>query len=405
MKQNLLAKIRPDQKSPEDEIRSPYYENASARFGIAQVIIYLFLLLFVVLSLFNNRDLVTYENFYYFFKDLNAVNLDLYDADTVSFPTDEIQSFTLYRKGLAVAGNNSVSIFTQTGRQLVSSSISYRNPVAVGSGKYLLVYDLGGKNYSLYNSYSRIHTGTTDDPITASFVSPSGDYAIATKNDAEGLSTICFYNDRFTMVNRYRKTGYVMDLSINDKGNLLAILLSDVSSGAVRTKVFLYVPGESTHKAEVLLNSGLGVSCRFTSAAHLSVLSEHGADDISYSGASAHLIDFDGRRILAAELSSDGLSLYLSGASLSEKNQLFVFDKTGRRIYRGTSEENYRTLSRSGKMLFCLSDGFVERINTSSGKREKMSIDTGGKKLLSIDGGEFLLCTPQKAATISFRSD
>ena len=122
----------------EEEIRNEYYETASSRFGIAEVILYLALLAFVIFSFLNNRDLVTYENFYYFFKDLNTVQLDLYDADTLSYPRDEVQSFTLYRRGLAVAGNNSVAIYTPSGRQLVSASISYRNPVAVGSGKYLL---------------------------------------------------------------------------------------------------------------------------------------------------------------------------------------------------------------------------------------------------------------------------
>ena len=177
MKQKLMALVRREKPESAKDVKSAYYETASARFGIAQVVIFLALLAFVILSLLNNRELVTYENFYYFFKDLNAVNLDLYDADTVAYPTDEIQSFTLYRKGLAVGGNNSVSVFTQSGRQLISASVSYRNPVALGSGKYLLVFDLGGTGYSLYNSYSQIHSGSTDAAITAGAISPEGSFA------------------------------------------------------------------------------------------------------------------------------------------------------------------------------------------------------------------------------------
>ena len=405
MKRNLLLRLSGRSQEDVGEIRTAYYENASARFGIAQVILYLALLAFVVLSLLNNKDLVTYENFYYFFKDLNTVNLDLYDADSVSYPTDEIQSFTLYRNGLAVAGNNSVSLFTQSGRQLVSASVSYRNPVAVGSGKYLLVYDLGGKNYSLYNSYSQIHVGTTDDPITVGAISQSGGFALASKTDSDSLSTVFFYNDRFTLVNRYRKTGYVMDLSINDKGNLLAMLLSDVSSGAYWTKVVLYVPGESSQKAEVTLQSGLGIRCHFTASAYLAVLSENGADYVSYTGSSTHVADFGGRKILLAEPSSEGLTLLLSGTSLAEENLLLAFDKTGRQLYRKTKNQNYKSFSRAGKMLYCLSDGFVERLNLSIGKWEKMTLDTSERSLLALSNDEFLLCTPQKAVTLTFRSN
>ena len=405
MKQKLFALVRRKNPERENDVRSTYYETASVRFGIAQVVLFLALLAFVILSLLNNRELVTYENFYYFFKDLNAVNLDLYDADTVNYPTDEIQSFTLYRKGLAVGGNNSVSIFTQSGRQLVSASVSYRNPVAIGSGKYLLVFDLGGNGYSLYNSYSQIHSGNTDDPIAAGAISPSGSFAIATRSEQDTLSTVSLYNDRFTLVNRYKKSGYVMDLSINDKGNLLAILLSDVSGGQYETSVFLYVPGESTHKASVMLESGLGISCNFTSSASLAVLSEKGIDYISYSGARSHVSDFGTKRILAADASSDGLAVCLTGESRLDPNQLLVFDKNGRQLYKASGMRNFTSLSRVGKTLYCLSDGMIERLNLSSGNWESMPHVTNETTLLALGGDSFLLCSSQKAKILTFRAE
>lgn len=403
MKQTLLSRIRSNRQSDAGEVRSTYYESASTRFGIARIILYLALLAFIVLSLVNNRDLVTYENFYYFFKDLNAVNLDLYEADTIGYPTDEIQSFTLYRKGLSVAGNNSVSIFTQSGRQLISASVSYRNPVALGSGKYLLVYDLGGTGYSLYNSYSQIHTGSTDSPITAGAISPAGSYVLATRGEADTLSTVLLYNDRFTLVNRYTKSGYVMDLSINDKGNLLAILLSDVSGGAFETKVFLYVPGESTQKALVSLSSGLGILCRFTSASYLAVLSEGGVDYISYSGTLNHVADFGTRKILSADATGDGLAVALAGERQLDTNQLIVLDKSGKQLYKASGMRSFICLSRTGKWIYCLSDGLVERLNLSTGKWDSMPLSSKETKLLALDGEEFLLCSTQKATSMLFQ--
>lgn len=403
MKPMLLSRFRAKKQDAPEEIRNAYYENASTRFGIARIILYLALLAFVVLSLVNNRDLVTYENFYYFFKDLNAVSLDLYEADTVAYPTDENQSFTLYRKGLAVAGNNSVSIFSQSGRQLVSASVFYRNPVALGSGKYLLVYDLGGTGYSLYNSYSQIHTGTTDAPITVGAISPEGSFALATRGENDSLSTVLLYNDRFTLVNRYTKSGYVMDLSLNDKGNLLAVLLSDVSGGAFETRVFLYVPGESTQKAQVTLSSGLGVLCRFTSSSYLAVLSEGGADYVSYSGSLSHVADFGLRKILAADASSDGLSVCLTGEKKLDPNQLIVFDKTGKQLYKASGMRSFTGISRAGKWLYCLSDGLVERLNLSTGKWGAMPIVDSKTELLALDGESFLLCASEKATTILFQ--
>ena len=120
-----------------------YYESISERFGITQVLLYLSLLVFVVLSLIGNTELLTYQNFYYFFKDLgaSAETVDVLHTDSLSYPTDSAQSFTLYRQGLAIAGNTSVTVFTPSGRQTLSRMARHRacsrSPQAVsdrGSG-------------------------------------------------------------------------------------------------------------------------------------------------------------------------------------------------------------------------------------------------------------------------------
>ena len=110
--------------------RNEYFENISAGLGILQVVLYLSLFAFVALSILSNTNLITYQNFYHFFQDLNASaeRVDIFTLDSVSYSTDEEQSFTLYRKGLAVAGNTGVTIFSATGRQLVSHGICASSP-------------------------------------------------------------------------------------------------------------------------------------------------------------------------------------------------------------------------------------------------------------------------------------
>ena len=96
--------LRRQKEEPKVEAeQNAYYESISAGLGILQVILYLSLFTFVVLSFFRNTELITYRNFYYFFKDLNASaeTVDVFDADSVTYPTSGEQSFALYRKGLA----------------------------------------------------------------------------------------------------------------------------------------------------------------------------------------------------------------------------------------------------------------------------------------------------------------
>ena len=71
--------------------RNEYYENISAGLGIVQVVLYLSLFAFVVISFLTNSNLITYQNFYHFFQDLNASaeRVDIFSHDSLSYSTDE----------------------------------------------------------------------------------------------------------------------------------------------------------------------------------------------------------------------------------------------------------------------------------------------------------------------------
>ena len=258
--------------------RNEYYENISAGLGILQVVLYLSLFAFVVVSFLTNTRLITYQNFYHFFQDLNASaeRVDIFSHDSLSYSTDEEQSFTLYRKGLAVAGNTGVTIFSATGRQLVSHGVQYNDPVAVGSGKYLLVYERGGKQYSLYNANTQMHAGETEYPISGAAVSDSGMYAlISSASDAN--SAVYLYNNRFSLMNVYKKGGNVLDAAISSDGKRIALLTVTPSGGGVSTSVMLAEPGKGNAIAEKEIATSLGTQCHFTKSGKLAVLTTTGS--------------------------------------------------------------------------------------------------------------------------------
>ncbi len=385
--------------------RNEYYENISANLGILQVILYFSLFAFVFLSFLRNTNLITYQNFYYFFKDLNASaeTVDVLSNDAVTYQTSDEQSFTLYRKGLAVAGNTSVTVFTATGRQTVSQIINYRNPVAVGSGKYLLVYEMGGMQYSLYNSYTQIHSGKTDAPISGAAISDSGMYALISEA-AEYTSVVSLYNDRFTLINRYNKKGFVMDVSIRERGDLIAILTSTPNNGAFQTQLELYEPGKTTLSHSVKLGSTLAYACQFTSSGRISVLCSDGISIVNSNGTLETEFHFDGRGIADADLTPNGAYICLSPRSASEKNRMIVFDKNGKVLYNKDESETVEKVSGYGDVVYFLSIGKIGRLDVSTGRITYLNKPTEQRSILAVNEEDALLCTPQKAEYIHFGS-
>ena len=385
--------------------RNEYFENISAGLGILQVILYLSLFAFVVFSFLTNTNLITYQNFYHFFQDLNASaeRVDIFSHDSVSYPTNDEQSFALYRKGLAVAGNTGVTIFSATGRQLVSHGIQYNDPVAVGSGKYLLVYERGGKQYSLYNANTQMHAGETEYPISGAAVSDSGMYAlISSASDAN--SAVYLYNNRFALINIYKKGGNVLDAAISADGRRIALLTAVPDSGGVSTAVMLAEPGKGSAIAERVIEASVGIRCHFTVSGKLAVLCTTGVAYFSNNGEMELFYDFEGKIPTTADLSGDGLAICLKKTAISEKNIAIIFDKSGKIVYNDVIPQSIDNLVYRDGVLFWTDHRGVSRLDLGNGSIDFEEYATDGKKLLAVDDKEILLCSPQKAVYITFRT-
>ena len=377
-----------------------YYEAISERFGIAQMILYLLLLAFVVASLLSNTGMITYQNLYYFIKDLNASaeTVDVLHSDSLSYPADTSQSFALYRKGLAVAGSSSVTVFTATGREAISLHVQYQNPVAIGSGKYLMVYELGGTQYSLYNSYTKIYSGKTQAPIRGAEMSQNGMYAIIT-GGSEHASVVDLYNSDFKQNGRYSYNGYVTDVGINEKGNRLAVLISEEQGAAFSTSLRIYETEKSEPSARVLIGDGLGLTCAFTSSGGITVLSTNGLSHVKSDGGVTLLRAFDADMLTYADLNADGGAIVLRKNEKLSENEIVAFDKNGKMLYNGTVGKTVESVALNGNVLFLKEKQGILRIDPRTNARTEHSCSTDGKTLLCIDEHRVLLCSAQKAVS------
>ena len=383
-----------------------YYEKISAGLGIMQVVIYLVLFSFVVLSFLKNTSFITYQNFYYFFKDLSASAeaVDVFAADSVSYPTAEEQSFALYRNGLAVAGNQSVTVFTATGRQTVSQSINYKNPIAVGAGKYLLVYELGGTQYSVYNSYTQLYMGKSEFPILGAAVSDEGRFALISRSESTNC-TVSFYNDRFKLLRRYHRSGFVMDVSLDEQGDKLAMLISSAENGRFMTRLEICNVNESDSQDDsvqtVEIADALALSCRFTKYG-VSVLCENGFTFVDADGKVVTYESFSSNDVISCFMNEDYSAFCLKKSSFSDEKQIIVFDKRGKMLYNETVEDRLIGFTVCDGVLFHYTSTELCRTELSDGTVRRKAYSVGERQILAVDRDELLVCSQQKAEYIRF---
>ena len=212
--------IKAEYTSPRNE----YYAKISERFGIAQTLLYVLLTVVVLVSLMFNSEWITYENFYYFFSDMGdyIVSSDT-DLEDIMYNVDRNQSFTMYGGKIAVSGNSGVKLYTSSGRLVIDDGSDIGNPHLEASERYLLMCDIGGTEFRVYNMFTEVYTANTQDRILASDVSDSGDIAIVTKSNVS-KSSVLIYSSKFKLRKSYNRSDYAVDASITSNGKNLAIL-------------------------------------------------------------------------------------------------------------------------------------------------------------------------------------
>lgn len=388
-----------------------YYATVSARFKVAQRIFVLLLVVFLLFSIFTNIREITYGNLYYFVRDFgNAVDMESTNYETLSYDVYRDQNFSLYRGGIAAVSPSNVSVFTATGRRTLKSRSDYVVPYAVTSSEYLLVYDISGSSFSLYNSFSKIHSESFDYPISDAAISDSGVFALLTRSSAN-KSVIYVYNDNIKLTGKYSKNLYALDLSIDKEGERMAVVYYDIGDGRGRSTLVVYdisqrkaEEGKELNEDRILFETEVNylfpLSCAFTDEGNIGFVTDGSImifdkkyelyDKYEYSG-----------EISAVYTGENGTAVALRSGALNDVNKIIAFDKNGKLLYNEIIRESVREMSLIEGYIFIRSEVGVSRLDTSNGELESYDCQTG--RMLVYDEATAIICAESKAVYIKFK--
>ena len=163
-------------------------------------------------------------------------------------------------------------------------------------------------------------------------------------------------------------------------------------------------PGKGSAIAEKEIASTLGLQCHFTEAGKLAVLCTTGVAYLSNNGELEFFYDFEGKIPATADVSANGVAVCLKKSAISEKNIIIIFDKSGKIVYNDVVPQSVDQIAYRSGVLFFADHGGVSRLDIQSGQVDFEEYVTDGKVLLAINEREILLCSPQKAVYITFRT-
>ena len=402
MADNKIPRNKNADKTNVEDRPSGYFLSLSDKYKKASRVIYIMLAISFVLTLLFNAKLLTYTNFNYLFRDLNAAAEAAADNyNSISYTNDEMRVVKNYRGGIITVSSTDMTIYTATGRRTLYLNDSFVSPQISVSKKYAVVYDLGGNKYSVYNSFARVGGETLKYPISYVSVADNGWFAIVSR-DAEHASVVYLYDDDLQLRNTYSfASANVFFVDINNKGNRLAIFKTETALDKFSTSVMVCEPDQDSSIFNVVISDGIPYGGGFMESGELQLASTDGYYVIDQSsGKILKEDDFEGRSANQVSVTEEGTAISLSNNKGVVNNSILVFDKNGDLIYNTNIDSGMLDIEYHSGYVFINLGESISRINVKNGDITEVKIFEKGSDIIVYDSNNILLCCQTKAKYI-----
>ena len=379
--------------------RNRYYSKVSYRYGYAMKMLCVLLALVMLIFIFSGS--ISYNNFYYLVKDFGiAADYVNSNYQSITYGVGNSQTFAIYHGGLAVASREGISLYTAGGSELFSLTHQYGNPVIEASAKYALLYDIGGKQYSLYNSFSNMKEETLDHSIYGAVIADTGEYAIISSSE-EYRSVLRVYDRDGTRYDYNFSSSYIYSLAMSQDGSRIAIVLLDSVEGAFKSELRVYNIGRSEYQSAYTSFSSVPFEIGFFDNGNICAVSKEG---INVFGRNLKLEGeyYTQNEVYEYSLSNDGVAITYFDKNDSE-SQMILFDKRGNIRYNEKIAGKILDVEIYEQYLFLQTPSGFARINTNKqNDRNEIKIVSSDFKMLVRDTKTVLICNSSYARFIKF---
>lgn len=385
--------ISPEYSNPQSE----YYGKVSERFSTAQMILYVVLTVFVLISLIINSEWIKYENFYYFFSDMgNYITDSDSHIEEVVYKEDLRQSFAMYGNKFCVVGNSGLKLYTSSGRLVIDDcdeTQKLSNPKLAASDRYILMYDMGSGKYSIYNIFTKVFSGDLEAPIYGADVSDSGSFALVTEDGVH------LFDNKFKPRVSYNIPN-VVNASVSASGNEIAMVSYSVEDKTIVANISAYRASSDTPYIDGLkLKSSMPLYCEFTSSGRLLVVCDNRV--CAYGGGETAIEDtrLEGKAI-CADVNEFGAAVVLKHSN--GNYSLAVFDSNGKEIYNERISEFAEGVALYESFVFIDHNTVVNRLNLQNGEMVSFENTDYNAVILPKNENELFICLPTRVKYINF---
>ena len=392
--------IRAEAVVPESSAYNKYYMRVASRYGVAKWISLLLFTVYLLGMLFFGRNSITYENFLYLLRDFNLSSGVSGAYTAIAYEEQQSMSFEEYKNTLAVVGSAGVRLYDGGGNALFRDATSYKTPVLVTGDRYMLLYDEGGRDYSVMTALARVLSGTSDGDILCGVMSETGNFALIARA-AEARYSIDIFDESLNIVERVYRDAYITGAAFDRSGETLAVLSTASSNWSLVSEVQFLTVGTENIKT-VSLGSHLPLLCQNMAGGNWAIVCDDAVFILSKEGSVVFEYPLTSMTLSHFHISERMIGLVCSENVLGNANRVIAFNENGLSVIDTRVGNKVSGIYTSGDSdaVYLLYDNAVERISNTAVQRVSF---TGSLLQIREIAGHIVLCFPAGAYAADFQ--
>ena len=329
-------------------------EKKVKKFRLYKIVAVSVLVLFLLSGFLLFENEITIENLRYMVKYLDFSSSGAFSEESViNYNADEGNKFEVFRGDLALLNSGGVTLYDRRGSAVMTDTFNMSKPTAVCGDKYLVVYDLGGHNVRVYNSFSLLFEETFRYPVHAVSINSDGAFAVVT-SEKNYRSAVFVYNRDFDEIYRWLSSEKLAVGTFLSDRNELTVSTIQATNGELVSELIELKIGEKKPVSTFTLQGELPLAHRSErkNAFIVTDLSFH----VLEKGKSVASGNFVQGSILKVALGDKRIAVLQDELSVGVNYKLSVFNKKGEEVRSHKFSESIRDLEVYGESVYVLTN-------------------------------------------------
>lgn len=284
------------------------------------------------------------------------------------------------------------SAYSSAGKILFSEAHGYEKPVLLTSKGKSLLYNQGGKQFSVYTLNGVQYDSETKNEIICGAISDSGNFAIATYSESYA-SQVTVYNKRYKQIYEwYSAEDTINNVAISSSGRKIAVSTFNSSSGVFNSKINVINFKSATPEHTVTYENKIIYGLKSCNKSNFSVIKSNGVDTVKWSNYKSENYTDDYTISFFRNNSSVNIGVFSRERDKTD-NKIVIFTKRGKVKNSVNYNGAINDIQVRGSNIYCINDSSVNVLDFDGNVKFSAEYGFGGKGISVISANVVAVIT------------